>query len=76
LNTFASNATSLTSKSKLSIAIINQKKIIKTKAIVREKKTYENDLTTNKQSIKKMGFNKHTIEKIQTCKKHHYKMKA
>ncbi len=31
-----------------------------------EKKLIEMNLTTNKQNSKKMGFNKHTLEKIQT----------
>jgi len=34
------------------------------------------NLTTNKRSSKKMGFNKHTFEKTQSCKKHQYKMKV
>jgi len=33
-------------------------------------------LTTKKQSNKKMGFSKHTLEKTQACKKHQYKMKV
>jgi hypothetical protein len=76
LNTFASNAPSLTSKSKSSTAIINQTFFIRTTTIVQEKKTYQMNLTTNKQSSKKKGFNEHTFEKIQICKKHQYKMKA
>jgi hypothetical protein len=41
-----------------------------------KKKITKMDLTTNKQSTKKIGLNKHTFEKIQACKKHQYKMKA
>jgi hypothetical protein len=34
------------------------------------------NLTANKQSSRKMGLSKHTLEKTQACKKHQYIMKA
>jgi hypothetical protein len=34
------------------------------------------NLTTNKQSNRKMGPNEHTFEKNQACKTHQYKMKV
>jgi hypothetical protein len=49
---------------------------IETIAIVQEKKLTKMNLTTNKQSSKKNGLNKYTLEKTQACKKHQYKMKA
>jgi hypothetical protein len=43
---------------------------------VQEKELTKMNLTTNKQSSKKMGLSKHTLEKTQACKKHQYKMKV